>query len=92
MFRWYSFDNLVFISYDRSGIEDMQSDEAELYASYRDDNEAVDNEWLYGQEIEFESDSDDSEIHVPLWTAQFKPSNCVGKRSVDGPSANHNEQ
>ena len=71
--------------------EDTQPDQAELDTSYRDDvknDETVDNESLNCEEIESDSD----QIHVPLPTGQFKRSNRAGKRSVDGPSANRNEE
>jgi hypothetical protein len=69
-------------------MEDTQSDQAESFeldASYSDD---VDNELLDGEEIESDSD----QIHLPFSTAQFKRSNRIGKRSIDGPSAYRNEQ
>jgi hypothetical protein len=66
-------------------MEDSQSDQAELYVSYSDyvDDESLDRE-------EFESDSD--QIHAAFSTAQFKRSNRLGKRSIDGPNTYRNEQ
>ena len=96
MFRWYSFDNwwsLLNVHPYRQDIEDTQSDQAGPVASRSDvvnnavEDELETNESMDGEEIETWSDID--QIHVP---AQFIRSNALGKRSIDGPSANHNRR
>jgi hypothetical protein len=70
-----------------------QSDQAGLNASNSDvvknrvDDETVDNDSMDGEQIESDSD----EIH-PSSTAQSKHPNAIDKRSITGPSANHNKR
>ena len=70
-----------------------QSYQAGLDASNSDvvknrvDDETVDNDSMDGEQMESDSD----EIH-PFSTAQSKHSNAIGKRSIAGPSANHNKR
>lgn len=69
-----------------------QSDRAGPDASNSDfgvDDETVDNESMYCDSEQIESDSD--QIHVLFSTAQSNHSNAAGKRSITGPSANCDE-
>ena len=70
-----------------------QSDQAGPHAS---DSDVVRNDDTIGSESmdgeQMESDNDQMYASVSFSTARSKHSNAVGKRSIAGPSANHNER